>query len=163
MARFDGVRYGLSVEGKDLIDDYMETKTKGFGSEVRRRIMLGTYVLSAGYCDAFYNKAQKVRELIKNDFKKAFKDEVDVILSPTSPTPAFKIGEKSNDPLQMYLEDIFTAPNKLAGLPAISIPAGKSKEGLPIGIHLIAPWFREDLLFNIGKQIEDATTKGSMA
>ncbi len=157
MARFDGVRYGLSVGGKNLIDDYMETRTKGFGNEVRRRIMLGTYVLSAGYYDAYYNKAQKVRALIKKDFQKIFEQGVSIILSPTSPTPAFKIGEKSNNPLQMYLEDIFTAPAKIAGVPAISIPAGKSKSGLPIGIHMMASWFEEDTLFYLGKQYENAT------
>ncbi len=151
LARFDGVKYGLFKEGENLLDDYMETRAVGFGKEVRRRIMLGTYVLSAGYYDAYYGRAQKVRELIKGDFKKIFED-IDVILSPVSPTTAFKIGEKASDPLQMYLEDIFTAPAKLAGVPAISIPSGKSKSGLPIGIQFIAPWFREDLLFSLSKQ-----------
>ncbi|MFA4890502.1 MAG: Asp-tRNA(Asn)/Glu-tRNA(Gln) amidotransferase subunit GatA [Candidatus Paceibacterota bacterium] len=154
LARFDGVKYGLFKEGKNLLDDYMETRSHGFGDEVRRRIMLGTYVLSAGYYDAYYSKAQKVRELIRRDFKNVF-NEIDVILSPVSPTTAFKIGEKVNDPVQMYLEDIFTAPAKLAGVPAISVPAGKSKAGLPVGIQFIAPWFREDVLFNIGKQYQN--------
>lgn len=157
MSRFDGVRYGLSVSGDNLLEDYTKTRSSGFGDEVRRRIMLGTYVLSAGYYDAYYSKAQKVRALIKEDFRKVFNSEVDVILSPTSPTPAFKVGEKSNDPLQMYLEDIFTAPNKLAGIPAISIPVGKTKSGLPIGIQLIAPWFGENLLFKLGKQLENGS------
>lgn len=151
LARFDGVKYGLSKEGKNLLDDYMETRSHGFGDEVRRRIMLGTYVLSAGYYDAYYGRAQKVRELIRRDFKNIFK-EIDVILSPVSPTTAFKINEKKNDPVQMYLEDIFTAPAKLAGVPAISVPSGKSESGLPIGVQFIAPWFKEDLLFSLGKQ-----------
>lgn len=157
LARFDGVRYGLFKEGKNLLGDYMETRSHGFGDEVRRRIMLGTYVLSAGYYDAYYGRAQKVRELIRRDFKKAF-EEVDVILSPVSPTTAFKIGEKASDPMQMYLEDMFTAPAKLAGAPAISVPAfAKASAGkpvLPIGIQFIAPWFREDILFSMGKQYE---------
>jgi aspartyl-tRNA(Asn)/glutamyl-tRNA(Gln) amidotransferase subunit A len=156
LARFDGVKYGLFKEGKNLLDDYMETRSHGFGDEVRRRIMLGTYVLSAGYYDAYYGRAQKVRELIRRDFKNIFDQSVggiDVILSPVSPTTAFKIGEKESDPVQMYLEDIFTAPAKLAGVPAISVPS-KIKSGLPIGIQFIAPWFKEDVLFNIGKQYE---------
>lgn len=157
LARFDGVKYGLSVKGENLFDDYTRTRGEGFGVEVKRRIMLGAYVLSAGYYDDYYVKAQKVRELIKNDFKKAFDgasgDGVDAILTPTSPSLAFKIGEKSADPLRMYLEDIFTAPAKIAGLPAISVPAGASASGLPIGIQLIAPWFREDILFEIGQKI----------
>lgn len=158
LARFDGVRYGLAEEGKNLLDDYMETRAHGFGKEVKRRIMLGTYVLSAGYYDEYYGRAQKVRALIRNDFRNAFKN-IDIILSPVSPAPAFKIGEKTENPLQMYLEDIFTAPVKIAGIPAISIPAGFSKKGLPVGIQFIAPWFREDLLFEIGKQY--ATTSST--
>ena len=153
LARFDGVRYGLFKEGENLLGDYMETRSVGFGDETKKRIMLGTFVLSAGYYDAYYGKAQKVRELIRRDFKKAF-EKVDVILSPVSPTSAFKIGEKTEDPLQMYLADIFTVSANLVGVPAISVPAGKSKNGLPIGIQFIAPWFREDILFNIGKQYE---------
>lgn len=156
LARFDGVKYGLSVRGKNLLDDYMETRAQGFGKEVRRRIMLGAYVLSAGYYDEYYGRAQKVRVLIRKDFQEIFKD-IDVILSPTSPTPAFKIGEKTEDPLQMYLSDIFTVSVNLAGVPAISVPASKTKTGLPIGIQFIAPWFREDLLFNLGKQYEAAS------
>lgn len=157
LARFDGVRYGFSADGKNLLDDYMKTRAEGFGKEPRRRIMLGTYVLSAGYYDAYYAKAQKVRELIRRDFKKSF-EEVDVILSPTSPTPAFKIGEKTDDPLQMYLADIFTVSINLAGVPAISISALGRKGKLPISLQFIAPWFREDLLFNLGKQYENVST-----
>lgn len=156
LARFDGVKYGLSVSAKDLLDDYMETRAQGFGKEARRRIMLGTYVLSAGYYDEYYGRAQKVRALIIRDFKEAF-NQFDIILSPISPTPAFKIGEKTEDPLQMYLSDVFTVSVNLAGMPAVSIPAGKSESGLPIGIQFIAPWFREDLLFNLGKQYETAS------
>lgn len=153
LARFDGLRYGLSKSGKNLLEDYMETRSAGFGREVKRRIMLGTYVLSAGYYNAYYAKAQKVRALIKKDFQEVFK-KIDIIVSPTSPSAAFKIGEKSNDPLKMYLEDIFTAPAKIAGLPAISIPSGKSKDGLPFGVQFTAPWHGEKLLFEAGKKYE---------
>lgn len=156
LARFDGVRYGLAKEGKNLLDDYRETRAQGFGKEVKRRIMLGAYVLSAGYYEEYYGRAQKVRALIRNDFRRAF-NNFDIILSPVSPGPAFKIGEKTEDPLQMYLEDIFTAPVKIAGIPAIALPAGFSKKGLPLAIQFIAPWFREDLLFNLGKQYETAS------
>ena len=157
MARFDGVRYGLLKEGASGIDDYMKTRGLGFGKEVRRRIMLGTYVLSAGYYDAYYSKATMVREMIKKDFEEAFK-EVDAIITPTSPTPAFKIGEKSEDPLQMYLADIFTVPINLAGIPAISVPSGFAEMGgkkLPLGCQIIAPHFKEGRLFKIGKDIEN--------
>mgnify|MGYP001566826276 FL=1 len=157
LARFDGVRYGLFKEGKSLTEDYMETREAGFGLEVRRRIILGTYVLSAGYYDDYYTKAQKVRELIRMDFDKAFDlagGGVDVIISPVSPSTAFKIGEKTNDPLKMYLEDIFTAPAKMAGLPAISIPNGFDSKGLPIGLQITAPRFGEKLLFEVGKKYE---------
>jgi len=153
LARFDGVKYGLSVEGKNLLEDYMKTRAEGFGREVKRRIMLGTYVLSAGYYDEYYGRANKVRTLIKKDFEETFKN-FDLILSPTAPTSAFKIGEKTEDPLQMYLSDIFTVSVNLAGLPAISIPVPASE--LPIGVQFIAPWFREDLLFELGKQYEKA-------
>ena len=156
LARFDGVRYGLFKEGKSLTEDYMKTREAGFGLETRRRIMLGTYVLSAGYYDAYYAKAQKVRELIKRDFENVFKN-VDAIISPVSPSVAFKIGEKANDPLKMYLEDIFTAPAKMAGLPAMSIPAELNSEGLPIGLQIIAPRFGEKLLFEMGKKYESYT------
>ncbi len=148
LARFDGVRYGLSIKGENLMEDYLKTRAEGFGKEVKRRIMLGTYVLSAGYYDQYYAKAQKVRVLIKKDFERAFKN-FDLILSPVSPTLPFKIGEKVDDPLKMYLSDIFTVSVNLAGLPAISIPFSKN-----IGVQFIAPWFREDVLFNIGKQYE---------
>ena len=157
MARFDGVRYGPLKEGASGIDDYMKTRGLGFGKEVRRRIMLGTYVLSAGYYDAYYSKATMVREMIKKDFEEAFK-EVDAIITPTSPTPAFKIGEKSEDPLQMYLADIFTVPINLAGIPAISVPSGFAEMGgkkLPLGCQIIAPHFKEGRLFKIGKDIEN--------
>lgn len=156
LARFDGVRYGLLKEGVSGIDDYMKTRGLGFGKEVRRRIMLGTYVLSAGYYDAYYSKATMVREMIKKDFETAFK-EVDAIITPTSPTPAFKIGEKSEDPLQMYLADIFTVPINLAGVPAISVPSGFAEvdgKKLPLGCQIIAPHFKEGRLFKIGKDIE---------
>jgi aspartyl-tRNA(Asn)/glutamyl-tRNA(Gln) amidotransferase subunit A len=154
LARFDGVKYGLSVKGGNLLEDYLETRARGFGREVKRRIMLGTYVLSAGYYDEYYGRAQRVRILIKKDFQKAF-SQVDAMMMPTSPTPAFKIREKTEDPLQMYLSDIFTVSANLAGVPAISLPAPCLN--LPIGIQFIAPWFREDLLFNLGKQYETAS------
>jgi aspartyl-tRNA(Asn)/glutamyl-tRNA(Gln) amidotransferase subunit A len=152
LARFDGVKYGLHKDGENLIDDYFKTRGAGFGTEVRRRILLGTYVLSAGYHDAYYNKAMAVRGLIVEDYKKAFKD-VDVILTPTTAGPAFKLGEKINDPVAMYLEDIFTVPANHTGLPAISIPFGEL-EGLPLGIQFMAPHNREDILFEIGKAFE---------
>lgn len=157
LARFDGARYGFFKEGKNLTDDYAETRAAGFGTEVRRRIMLGTFVLSAGYYDDYYVKAQKVRTLIKNDFQKCFDlgdKGVHLIISPTSPTTAFKVGERANDPLKMYMEDIFTAPAKIAGLPAISVPSGLDSSGLPIGLQIIAPRFGENLLFAAGKKYE---------
>lgn len=150
MARFDGVKYGLHVDGKDSIDDYFVTRAAGFGKEVRRRILLGTYVLSSGYYDAYYNKANMVRSLIRADFEKAFTN-VDAIVTPTTPAPAFKIGEKTADPLQMYLEDIFTVTANLTGNPAISIPSGKTGS-LPLGIQLTARHGEEKVLFAIGKQ-----------
>lgn len=156
LSRFDGLRYGLHRSGKNLFSEYVETRAAGFGKEVRRRIILGTHVLSAGYYDAYYGRASKVRALIKKDFEKVF-EEVDVLLAPTSPNPAFKIGEKINDPLSMYLEDIFLVPANLAGLPAMSLPFGQVKrEGvnLPVGVQLIAPWFAEDRLFETGKILE---------
>lgn len=157
LARFDGVRYGLFKEGKTLTEDYMKTREFGFGAEVKRRIILGTFVLSAGHYDDYYDKAQKVRRLIIADFDRAFdlkNGGVDAIISPVSPSTAFKIGEKTNDPLKMYLEDIFTAPAKMAGLPAISIPNGFDSKGLPIGLQITAPGFGEKLLFEIGKKYE---------
>ncbi|MFA6552560.1 MAG: Asp-tRNA(Asn)/Glu-tRNA(Gln) amidotransferase subunit GatA [Candidatus Paceibacterota bacterium] len=154
LSRFDGVKYGLRKDGANLLEDYLETRGTGFGKEVRRRILLGTYVLSSGYYDAYYNKANAVREVIRQDFKNAFKD-VDMILTPTAPTPAFKIGEKANDPLQMYLADIFTVTANIVGVPAISIPSGfESVDGkkLPLGIQLMAPWNCEQSLFDAGKR-----------
>ena len=152
LARYDGVRYGKRESGKDLLEEYMNTRSR-FGTEVRRRILLGTYVLSAGYYDAYYERAISLQEEIKKDFARAFV-EVDAIITPTSPTPAFKIGEKASDPLQMYLADVFTSPANLAGLPAISVPSGKDGCNLPIGFQLIAPPWREDRLFALGRQIE---------
>jgi len=156
LARFDGVKYGFSKQGDDLLGDYMATRAGGFGREAKRRIMLGTYVLSAGYYDAYYGRAQKVRALIRKDFERVFDSpgRIDAIITPTAPTPAFKFGEKTADPLQMYLSDIFTVSANLAGVPAISVPAPEGKDGLPIGIQLIAPWFMEDILFKIGKQLQ---------
>ena len=157
LSRFDGTRYGLRSVGKNLIETYNKSRGEGFGREVRRRIMLGTYVLSHGYYDAYYNKANKVRNMIEQEFIKAFDIKnggVDAIVTPTNPTPAFKIGEKSKNPLAMYLSDIFTVPANIAGIPAISIPAGFSKDGLPLDLHLQAPHFREDTLFTIGKEFE---------
>ncbi|HVU06680.1 MAG TPA: Asp-tRNA(Asn)/Glu-tRNA(Gln) amidotransferase subunit GatA [Candidatus Paceibacterota bacterium] len=154
LARFDGVKYGFHKDGKDLLEDYLLSRGEGFGREARRRIMLGAYVLSSGYYDAYYNKASAVRELLKRDFADAFKS-VDAILIPTAPAPAFKIGEKVSDPVAMYLEDIFTVTANLVGVPAISIPAGVKNEGsksLPIGIQLLADMRREDVLFALGKK-----------
>jgi len=136
LARYDGVKYGLRAEGKDIIDMYKKTRLMGFGKEVKRRIILGTYVLSSGYYDAYYRKAGKVRTLIRRDFEEAFK-QCDIILTPVSPTTAFKIGEKVEDPLMMYLSDIFTIPINLAGLPAMSVPCGFDGAGLPIGLQII--------------------------
>jgi len=156
LARFDGIRYGLHKDGKNLRDDYLKTKGYGFGTEVKRRILLGTYVLSHGYYDAYYNKATAVRELIINDYRKAF-ESVDLILTPTTTGPAFKIGEKVDDPIKAYLEDIFTGPANMTGLPAISIPSGfVEEEGkkLPLGIQFMAPHGGEFLLFEVGKKFE---------
>ena len=155
LARYDGVRYGLRVPGKDLIDTYEGTRAQGFGKEVRRRILIGTYVLSAGYYDAYYLKAQQVRTLIKRDFDDAFQT-VDVVLTPTTPNPAFAQGEKTSDPLAMYLEDIFTVTVNMAGLPGISVPAGLSKQGTPLGLQLIGRPFDEATLLRAGQAIEDA-------
>lgn len=155
MARYDGVRYGLSKRDElGMWNIFFNSRKEGFGDEVKRRIMLGTYALSAGYYDAYYLQAQKVRRLIADDFKKAF-SRVDVILGPTTPTTAFEIGKNSNDPLKMYLEDIYTVPVNLAGLPAMSMPCGCDKKGLPIGVHLIANHFSEAKLFSLGKLIEE--------
>ena len=152
LARYDGIKYGLSLsKGKDLLDVYLKSRGEGFGKEVKRRIMLGTYALSAGYYDAYYLKAGRIRTLIKDDFKKAF-EKVDVIFSPVAPTPAFKLGEKKNDPLAMYLEDIFTAPVNLAGLPGISVPAGKIGN-LPVGLQIIGNYFEEKKIFEVAKKM----------
>ncbi|HXX74352.1 MAG TPA: Asp-tRNA(Asn)/Glu-tRNA(Gln) amidotransferase subunit GatA [Nitrospiraceae bacterium] len=157
LARFEGVRFGLRAkETKDLLDLYMKTRQEGFGPEVKRRIMLGTYALSAGYYDAYYGKAQAVRTLIRQDFDAAFK-EVDVIATPVTPTPAFKLGEKIEDPLQMYLSDIYTISVNLAGLPAISVPCGFSQAGLPIGLQLIGRAFEEDTILRAAHAYEQST------
>jgi aspartyl-tRNA(Asn)/glutamyl-tRNA(Gln) amidotransferase subunit A len=156
LARYDGVRFGHRAEAAGLLDMYTKSRSEGFGSEVKRRIMLGTYALSSGYYDAYYVKAQKVRTLIMNDFIKAFAD-VDVILTPVAPTPAFKIGEKINDPLQMYLSDIFTIPVNLAGTCAMSLPAGFSASGLPIGLQLIGKPFGEGTILQAAYAFEQAT------
>ncbi|MGD9829352.1 MAG: Asp-tRNA(Asn)/Glu-tRNA(Gln) amidotransferase subunit GatA [Hyphomicrobiaceae bacterium] len=154
LARYDGVRYGLRVPGRDIIDMYEETRSRGFGREVKRRVLIGTYVLSAGYYDAYYLKAQKVRTLIKRDFDRAF-EAVDVLLTPTTPGPAFGIGELVGDPVQMYLNDIFTVTVNMAGLPGISVPAGLSSEGTPLGLQLIGKPFDEATLFQVAQAIED--------
>ena len=153
LARYDGVKYGFRSKGENLIDMYEKTRSEGFGDEVKRRIMIGTYVLSSGYYDAYYLKAQKVRRLIKNDFDEAYK-KVDAILTPSTPSSAFKIGEKLNDPVSMYLNDIFTVPINLAGLPAISIPAGHDNNGFPLGLQIIGKAFDEQNILNIAYSIE---------
>lgn len=162
LSRYDGIKYGLSTIDKtkshqSLLDIYLETRSKGFGKEMKRRIMLGTYVLSAGYYDAYYLQAQKVRTLVSQDFSNVFSvtkgKKVDCLLTPTSPTPAFKIGEKTKDPLNMYLSDIYTVPVNLAGLPAISLPAGESN-GLPVGVQLIGNYFEEHKILEIAKVLE---------
>jgi len=155
LARYDGVRYGLRVEGKDITDMYEKTRAAGFGAEVKRRVLIGTYVLSAGYYDAYYIKAQKIRTLIAQDFKKAY-EKVDVLLTPTAPSDAFGIGEKTDDPLSMYLNDVFTVTVNLAGLPGISVPAGISQRGLPLGLQLIGRAFDEETLFRAGGVLEEA-------
>ena len=154
LARYDGVKYGYRSENNSSLDEMYElTRSQGFGKEVKRRILIGTYVLSAGYYDAYYLKAQKVRKLISNDFENAFK-ECDIILTPTTPNPAFSIGEKEDDPIKMYLNDIFTVPASLAGIPGISIPYGKSKDNLPLGIQLLSKHFNEQTLFNAAHYLE---------
>ena len=145
LERYDGVSYGVRIDGVDVVDMMKNTRTKLFGAEVKRRIMIGNYALSAGYYDAYYLKALKVRTLIQNDFVEAFKD-VDIILAPTAPTPAFKIGEMIDDPLKMYLQDVCTVPLNLAGLPGISIPCGETSTGLPIGFQLIGRALDEETL-----------------
>src|SRR5712692_6382667 len=156
LARYDGVRYGHRAKEKGLMEMYMKTRQEGFGAEVKRRIMLGTYALSAGYYDAYYGKAQAVRTLIKRDFDEAFK-EVDVIVTPTMPTPAFKLGEKIQDPLQMYLSDIYTISVNLAGVPAISLPCGLSSRKLPIGLQIIGRPFEEEKVLRAAYAYEQAS------
>lgn len=157
MARYDGLRYGHTVKKpEDLVDYYQRARSEGFGTEVKRRIMIGTYALSAGYFDAYYLKAQKVRSLIRKDFEDAFK-KVDVILSPVSPHPAFKVGANSNDPVAMYLEDVFTVAQVMAGIPCLSVPCGMSKEGLPIGLQLMGPQWGESVILNAAYAYEQAT------
>jgi aspartyl-tRNA(Asn)/glutamyl-tRNA(Gln) amidotransferase subunit A len=157
LARYDGVRYGLRTAGRDVIDMYQKTRAEGFGKEVRRRIMIGTYVLSSGYYDAYYLRAQKVRTLIKRDFEQAFAKGVDAILAPATPSPAFGIGEKGGgDPIEMYLNDVFTVTVNMAGLPGLAVPAGASSEGLPLGLQLIGRPFDEETLFSLGAVIEQA-------
>ena len=154
LARYDGVKYCLRSSGKNLIDMYEKTRSEGFGEEVKRRVMIGTYVLSSGYYDAYYLKAQKVRQLIKQDFDQAY-NKVDAILTPSTPSSAFKIGEKSNDPVSMYLNDIFTVPVNLAGLPGISIPAGVDKNNYPLGLQIIGKPFDEQTVLNIAYSMEE--------
>jgi aspartyl-tRNA(Asn)/glutamyl-tRNA(Gln) amidotransferase subunit A len=157
LARYDGVRYGLRVPGRDVIDMYEKTRAEGFGKEVRRRIMIGTYVLSAGYYDAYYLRAQKVRTLIKRDFETCFADGIDAILTPATPSAAFAIGEKGRaDPVEMYLNDIFTVTVNMAGLPGISVPGGLDAQGLPLGLQLVGRPFAEETLFALGAVIERA-------
>jgi len=156
LARYDGVKYGFRAEGKNLLETYLNTRTQGFGAEVRRRIMLGTYTLSAGYYDAYYKKGSQVRALIRGDFEKAFKD-CGLIACPVSPTPAFRLGEKMADPLTMYLSDIFTISANLAGIPGISVPCGFSTGGLPIGLQLLGPPFGEVEILQAAYAFEQAT------
>jgi aspartyl-tRNA(Asn)/glutamyl-tRNA(Gln) amidotransferase subunit A len=157
LARYDGVRYGLRVPGRDIIEMYERTRAAGFGKEVRRRIMIGTYVLSAGYYDAYYLRAQKVRTLIKRDFEQCFADGINAILTPTAPSAAFGIGEKGRaDPIEMYLNDVFTVTVNMAGLPGISVPSGLDVQGLPLGLQLIGRPFEEETLFSLGEVIEQA-------
>jgi aspartyl-tRNA(Asn)/glutamyl-tRNA(Gln) amidotransferase subunit A len=156
LARYDGVKYGFRAPCDNLIEEYEKSRGQGFGPEVKRRIMLGTYALSSGYYDAYYLKAQKVRTLVKRDFEEAFK-RVDVIVTPTAPTTAFKIGERTDDPLQMYLSDIFTISCNLAGIPGMSIPCGFSKAGLPIGLQLLGNYFKEEEILRVGYNYERNT------
>jgi aspartyl-tRNA(Asn)/glutamyl-tRNA(Gln) amidotransferase subunit A len=162
LARYDGVRYGLRVPGRDVADMYQKTRADGFGKEVRRRILIGTYVLSAGYYDAYYLRAQKVRTLIRRDFENVFAEGVDAILTPATPSAAFGIGEKGGaDPIEMYLNDVFTVPVNMAGLPGLSVPGGLSAEGLPLGLQLIGRPFGEETLFSLAHVIEQAAGRFS--
>jgi len=162
LARYDGVRYGARVEGGSLDEMYAATRAAGFGAEVTRRILIGTYVLSAGYYDAYYLKAQKTRRLIQQDFTTAF-DKVDLLLTPATPSAAFPIGQKVTDPVTMYLNDVFTVPASLAGVPAMAVPAGLAANGLPLGLQLIAPSFREDVLVRAGRAVEKSAGFKAMA
>jgi aspartyl-tRNA(Asn)/glutamyl-tRNA(Gln) amidotransferase subunit A len=160
LARYDGVRYGLRERGRDITDMYEKTRAKGFGAEVRRRVMIGTYVLSAGYYDAYYVRAQKIRSLIKRDFDQAFANGVDAVLTPATPSPAFAMGEKgSSDPVEMYLNDVFTVTVNMAGLPGIAVPAGLSSNGLPLALQLIGRPFDEETLFSLASAIEQAAPR----
>jgi aspartyl-tRNA(Asn)/glutamyl-tRNA(Gln) amidotransferase subunit A len=162
LARYDGVRYGLRLPGRDIIGMYENTRAEGFGKEVRRRIMIGTYVLSAGYYDAYYLRAQKVRTLIKKDFEDCFAQGIDAMLTPATPSAAFGVGEKGQaDPIEMYLNDVFTVTVNMAGLPGISVPAGLDGQGLPLGLQLIGRPFDEETLFSLGQVIEDAAGRFS--
>jgi aspartyl-tRNA(Asn)/glutamyl-tRNA(Gln) amidotransferase subunit A len=162
LARYDGVRYGLRVPGRDVVDMYQKTRAEGFGKEVRRRVMIGTYVLSAGYYDAYYLRAQKVRTLIKRDFEACFAQGINAILAPATPSPAFGIGEKGQaDPIEMYLNDVFTVTVNMAGLPGMAVPAGLSPQGLPLALQLIGRPFDEETLFGLGQVIEDAAGRFS--
>jgi aspartyl-tRNA(Asn)/glutamyl-tRNA(Gln) amidotransferase subunit A len=157
LARYDGVKYGLRSKGhRDLMEMYTQTRARGFGKEVKRRIILGTYVLSAGYYDAYYRKASQVRTLIRKDFEEAFQ-KVDVIVAPTAPTPAFRIGEKTGNPLQMYLCDVLTIPVNMAGIPAISVPCGFNHQGLPIGLQIMGKHFDEGMLLRAAYAFEQNT------
>jgi aspartyl-tRNA(Asn)/glutamyl-tRNA(Gln) amidotransferase subunit A len=157
LARYDGVKYGLRVpDSRDLISMYRQSRSSGFGPEVKRRIMLGTYVLSSGYYDAYYRKASQVRTLIRGDFESAF-EQCDALLAPVAPIPAFKLGEKTDDPLQMYLSDAFTLPASLAGIPGLSVPCGFTDDGLPVGLQILGPYFSEEILLRIAHQYERHT------
>src|SRR5262249_35055424 len=162
LARYDGVRYGLRAGGRDIADMYQQTRAEGFGKEVRRRIMIGTYVLSAGYYDAYYLRAQKVRTLIKRDFEEVFAGGVDAILTPATPSPAFGIGENgSPDPVEMYLHDVCPGPVNLAGLPGIAVAGGLSGDGLPLGLQLVGRPFDEETLFSLAHVVEQAAGRFS--
>ena len=161
LARYDGVKYGLRVDGKNIEEMYENTRDAGFGEEVKRRVMIGTYVLSAGYYDAYYLRAQKVRTLIRQDFEKVYADGVAAILTPATPSAAFSIGDKemAADPVKMYINDIFTVTVNMAGLPGISVPAGLSEDGLPLGLQLIGRPFAEEDLFRLAHVMEQAAPK----
>jgi aspartyl-tRNA(Asn)/glutamyl-tRNA(Gln) amidotransferase subunit A len=161
LARYDGVRFGRREDGEDVNELYEKTRGGGFGQEVLRRILIGTYALSSGYYDAYYLKAQKVRALIARDFSQAY-EKCDVILTPTTPGPAFAAGEKSEDPIAMYLNDVLTVPASLAGLPAISVPVGLSDNGLPLGLHIIGRAFDEATMFRAAQALEDAAAFGGL-